>query len=247
MNIIFIATRRRRNLLPEEKRKPETSRRRLDTGAITYASSSSICSSFHEAIAIRTMRIMMIARDDDDVARADRGETTTRWSEMGIGGLGGGGAPYSRCQERRTTFRHRFNCLLSNGSPRTLNSRTRWLGRITSRCDSSKSIDRDTTSEGSSYFVCEFRTPCRATGGKITARHAKATTTRLGLSHSRHTDLPRSDTYCTVYVLPVLLHSNEEYSGPLFLPSPRRSAVFEYSIALNTFPKQFLLLWWARV
>lgn len=129
MNIIFIATRRRRNLLPEGKKEARNEPSSIRYRRYNVRVRVSICSSFHEAIAIRTMRIMMIARDDDDVARADCGETTTRWSEMGIGGLGGGGAPYSRCQERRTTFRHRFNCLLSNGSHRTLNSRTRWLGR----------------------------------------------------------------------------------------------------------------------
>jgi len=67
---------------------------------------------------------------------------------------------YPRCQERRTTFRHRFNCLLSNGSRSPshyefsgalgLAARTEMdeMDILRGECDSSKSIDRDTGGEG---------------------------------------------------------------------------------------------------
>lgn len=90
---------------------------------------------------------------------------------------------YSRCQERRTTFRHRFNCLLSNGSHRTLNSRARWLGswRWYNIALRFFQVDRPRHCVGGKLLlglaVCDFRAPRRATGGKITARHAKTMTT----------------------------------------------------------------------
>lgn len=106
--------------------------------------------------------------------------------------------PYPRCQERRTTFRHRFNCLLSNGShspshselPGALGWGPRWTD--TSRGARRGAIlpSRSTETPEGSTLSYNARHPrasasCRTMERKITDRHAKATTT-VGLSSEAH-------------------------------------------------------------
>lgn len=109
---------------------PETSCRRLGTGAITYAF---YLLEFPRGNRDPKMRIMMIARDDEMMMTLHGPTAAGRRDDRRCGHRRSTlhrKVVYSRCQERRTTFRHRFNCLLSNGSHRTLNSRARcgWLG-----------------------------------------------------------------------------------------------------------------------
>lgn len=134
--------------------------------------------------------------------------------------------PYPRCQERRTTFRHRFNCLLSNGShlpshsefPAALRWGPRWTD--TSRLcailpsRSTETVRREVLCPitrggfpplgGPACLLPRRRTMER----KITDRHAKATTTTTPaiVFPPRHTDPPDR---CRRHFLSALLFGRE--------------------------------------
>lgn len=118
-----------------KKQRSETSRRRLLPGVITYASKylhghvlefSRGGRGIDPAIRIMTLRRARddddtIARNDDDRRRCHRRCAPRRWCIISCV------LSMSRASTR-TTFRHRFNCLLSNGShspSHSLNSRAR--------------------------------------------------------------------------------------------------------------------------
>lgn len=205
MNIIFIATRRRNFLAIKKKGDARNEPTSIISRNVRVDISARPCTRVSARQSLDDPDA-----DNDDRAGDDDGRCTlsgwrrSRGMMMTIGGchrrhsIRRDGVQrtlaYSRCQERRATFRHRFNCLRSNGShspSHSANSRARHSrGRKMDvrRCGTPLrffQVDRPIETqvggkrfEFASRSLCEFRRSWSA-DRKITDRHAKAATRRV--------------------------------------------------------------------